>query len=367
MVLTTQAQVPASVSTDSSAVDPGDATTLDFYALPTTNETATAASGASTWVMGLNLIPAIERQQFADGTHSTLDTLTLRPSIDWQHWEIALIAPYQRLLDASYFNQLGPAGPRSVCNHINQLSTSQFSSYVKQGIISRQSLNYCQSHHFLKSFQAVTTYSLTSGYCHNLNQLPLTQLNQLLRSGRLNKALMNFCKITYISRQGNSSQEATGWNDLGLELLRNFGKNNAVWSGSVGLLAKDDNGNVNSGLGTGTRTLSFEYSLSGHWHFLQTTWAGGYTYVAANPDNYSSFNYTSLDACFFPDQPLHPGLSYNYQPASLSSLSDTQYFSAYLEWQPVAHFQLHLYTNRYLHPNSYFPQQDFGAYLNISI
>ncbi|NNM52255.1 MAG: hypothetical protein HKM02_08525 [Pseudomonadales bacterium] len=277
---------------------------LDFYATP---------AQLNSWSPGMTLTPSLEHQAYNTST-STLETMTLRPFIDHGPWELALIAPYQRILGNTYITSLGPS-PRLLCRRLAGLKPKQIREQIARGLLTSAEINYCRTHH--------------------------------------------------IRIHSQSDQMATGWSDISLEFLRNWSLG-SVWSGYVGIVGKNDNGDASSGLGTGTRDISAEFATTARLHDLQTTLTGGYTHVGSNAENYHSFPYASLDMACTAYRYLWPGITFNYQPPTVDTLNATQYVSVYLELHPAGSTLLRFYSDYYTHTDNIFPNEELGVILSLT-
>ncbi len=277
---------------------------LDFYAAPVQQ---------SSWSPGLTVTPSLERQVYKTSS-STLELMTLRPFVDHGPWELALSAPFERILGNTDITSLGPS-PRLICRRLAGLTHRQIKEQLARGLLTATEINYCHTHH--------------------------------------------------IHIHSQSGQMATGWSDVSLELLRNWSQG-TLWSGYMGIVGKNNNGDVSSGIGTGTRDITAEFATTARLHDWQSTLAGGYTYVGSNTENYHSFPYASLDIACTAYRYLWPGLSFNYQPPTVDTLSATQYVSVYLELHSAGNSLLRFYSDYYAHTDNIFPNHELGVVLSLT-
>ncbi len=338
--------------------------TLELYATPALVEQS------STVTAGIEMQAGYEHMSFGSDKASSLSLLNLRPYVDWGNWELSLLLPLEQISNPNSFFQKGPASARALCTRIRDLSVSTITDYLARGLISSSTLNYCSSHHLLAHAAAQPTpllnaLQLTSQTCKDINNLSLGQLRRLERQGTLTTAIAKFCSIPQSFTSQNEVSLASGLGDVGLELDRNIPSLFSWLDARTSLIGTFDNASATQGLGSGAPTLSLQSSAIAHAGFwVEPHLTVGYTWVGHNQQMYSNFPYAEADLLFLPEKPLQPGMSYNYQPATPGSLSDSSFITAFVDWHMNRTFTLHAYMHHYLQTTSGEPSRDIGLWLD---
>ncbi len=339
---------------------------LDLYTTPV------ATQQSAGFKFGIEMQAGYENMSFSRDNASSISLLNLRPFLDWENWELSLLLPLEQVRNPNSFFQKSPANALALCTRIRDLPVSTIRDYLNRGLISSSALNFCSSHHLLTHAAAlpVTTTTLnaqqlTSQTCNNIDSLSLGQLRRLERQGTLTTTIASFCRIPQILTNRNDVSQASGLGDVGLEIDRNLPSVFSWLESRLSLIGTFDNASAAQGLGSGAPTTSLQSSSvvhAGPW--IEPHLNLGYTWVGSNSQMYTNFPYAEADLFFFPSQAIQPGLSYNYQPATPGSLTDSSFLTVFLDWHISRPVTLHLYMHHYLQTGSGEPSRDIGLWLD---
>lgn len=276
---------------------------------------------------GADLSVRRDHQKF-DETDADLNTFSLQPYVQLGNWDISLSLPWQKI-DGEYFVNGFQPNPSRICQRLSSLTPLQRLVLVNRGNVTPEQLDYCD--------------------------------NQTVGTAVVNDSVSGMSDMSLFVRY------ATPLDKQG------------IWLGSFGVGYKFDNGDVNSGLGSGTRNTSIDTAIS----FLSGKWTGyaalGYTLVSggiaytteSETDEgivnhyYDDYAYVTLDGGYKFTPWLTVGASANTQQASFPESDDVQWVTAYVTIKMYKKFRVRTYFNSYLDVSGY-PEEEFGASLGYS-
>lgn len=251
-------------------------------------------------------------QSFADGD-ADLDTVTFTPSVSVGDFSLTATVPWQHI-DGTYFvNTVYPALVNA-CSYLNSLS--------------------------------------------NLTKL------RLIRQGRLTLEQVQYCNQNAGVETSTLDDSVAGAGDI--ELLASYFlpplSENA--STSMGLGYKFDNGDVDKGLGSGTRDVFTEAALLLQGERLHLLLTLGYDWVQSDASglDLQDYGYASLDAGWQLFEPFTLGVEYHYQQAVTELLSDLDYVTGYGNLTLGDHVSVRLSATDYRNADGY-PDKEIGASL----
>lgn len=266
-----------------------------------------------------NLALEAERihQSFGDGD-ADIDTVTLSPSLHVGNWSLVATIPWQHI-DGSYFVNNAYPNLEYICSAINGLTPAQKLLLIYRGSLTTDQVQYCSN---------------TGG----IESLTL-------------------------------EDSVEGFNDI--ELFANYYLPvfNDQITGTAGIGYKHDNGDVDLGLGTGTRDLLVETSwlfdvapvsmllTLGYEHILQDN-----TAIDVDINDYA---YASLDGRWQLLDLAAIGVEYHYQQASADVLDDLDYLVYYLNLGRGSGWGARLFMTDYQNAKGY-PDDEIGGSLSYT-
>lgn len=276
---------------------------------------------------GMDLRIQREHQDF-DDSDAQLNTLSLQPYMQVGNWDISLNLPWQQI-DGEYFVNGFQPTPSRICERLSSLSFLQRQVLLNRGRITNEQLNYCD--------------------------------NQSAEPEVIDSSVSGMSDVSLMARYAMPLDQQ------------------GVWLGSLGLGYKWDNGDKNSGIGSGTRDTTADLSLSG----LSGKWigfvsvghvwiSGGVAYSEVDETNdevinygYDDYAYATLDGGYKFTDWLTLGARANIQQAYIPGGEDVKWLTAYANFRVYKKFRLRTYVNDYLDVAAY-PEQEFGASLSYS-
>lgn len=262
---------------------------------------------------GMDISAGRQHQVFADSS-ANLDTIALQPYVQFGNWDVSIDVPWQR----------------------------------------------AQGEYFVNSnFQPAPSYR-----CQQYSGLTSTQQTRLAnRYPKLAQRLATTCTTT-----STSDSNVSGLSDV--TLFAHYSTpldSDGVWLGSVGLGYKADNGDVETGLGSGTSDARFEASLSALVGKFSGTVLLGYDTVLGGEqsDGVDNYAYASLDLSLRPLRWLTLGGIWNYEQAYVDGTDNLQSVSAYVGLKPLDSLSFRLYYKDYLDVEAY-PEHEVGGSVTYS-
>lgn len=276
---------------------------------------------------GMDLRIEREHQSF-NNTDADLNTLSVQPYVQIGSWDLSLTLPWQKI-DGEYFVNGFQPTPPGICGQLSSLNTLERQLLLNNGRVTGDQLEYCD--------------------------------NQLEESAVVEDSVSGIGDISLFARYARPL-DAEG-----------------VWLGSLGLGYKLDNGDEETGIGSGTRDTTLDLSLSaqsGKWiGFLSAgyVWiSGGIAYTEPGETEgevirygYDNYAYASIDGGYKVTDRLTFGVSGNTQQAYIPGGDDVKWLTAYANLRFYEKFRLRAYLNDYLDVAGY-PEQEFGASLSYS-
>ena len=254
-------------------------------------------------------------QTFGDGD-ADLTSVTLSPSIQLQDWSFSASLPWQKIEGAYFVNHLYP------------------------------SLEYI---------------------CSWMNGLTGAQKLYLVRRGQLTLAQVKYCNETGGVESTNVEDSREGLSDIQLFANYYLPAFSDTFSGAIGIGYKHDNGDVEEGLGTGTRDLFVETSWSADIQQVGLLLTLGYEHILNNDteEDLLDYGYAVLGAHWQIIEIARVGVDYNYQQASSDLLQDYDYLTYYLELGRAQGLGVRVYATDYLGEDG-FPDKEYGGSLSYT-
>ena len=257
-------------------------------------------------------IEAERTHQSFDEGDADIDTVTLAPSVDINNWTLSASLPWQHI-DGSYF--------------VNNL------------------------------------YPNLTYLCNQLQDLSGAEKVRLLQRGQITAKQVYTCNQTGGVISGTQSESVNGFSDL--ELFANYflAPLSESVSGSVGIGYKHDNGDVETGLGTGTRDLFAETT----WLFQRGTFSVlstlGYQFVLQNNTDFDmrDYAYAAIDGRWQWRDFLALGAAYHYLQANAETLDDLDYLVWYVGVGRISGWGLRLEVTDYRDATGYPDKQLSGS------
>lgn len=271
------------------------------------------AQAASEWQFYLEA----ERihQSFSDGD-ADINTFTFAPTLYWENLSLSLSIPWQQI-DGSLFITNAYPNLEYLCGQINGLTSGQKMWLIYRGTLTQQQVQYCGN----------------TGGVETLQQ----------------------------------EDSVSGFNDV--ELFANYYLppfHDRV-SGSVGLGYKHDNGDVEKGLGTGTRELFVETSWLLDADVVGLLLTLGYENIIENETSFDlqDYGYASVDVHMRLLEVARLGVEVHYQQAVADVLDDLTYLVYYLQLGTGEGVGARLFMTDYRDENNY-PETEIGGSLSYA-
>lgn len=254
-----------------------------------------------------------ERQRF-DDEDADITTVSMGPAVYWGDWSLMMDLPWQTI-SGEQFVVAGQVNESALCQQLNQLSA--------------------------------------------LQQQRLSQRRSNLAS------LLTSCAAQNAS--GVTDQSVSGLGDLSVYL--STGKllsDNSVWYGQLTAGYKDDNGDVDQGLGSGTQELLLDISLNAQAGDWRAAWVVGYTAIIGgeSQDYYDNYPYVSADVSVELVSWLRVGMRASWEQASTEWSDDVNSIAAYGRLSINKQWQMRVMLTDYLNTVGY-PEQAVSAALSF--
>lgn len=268
-----------------------------------------------------------EHQSF-DNTDADLNTFSLQPYVQAGKWDISLNLPWQSI-DGEYFVNGFQPTPSRICQRLSSLTELQRQLLVNRGRVTGDQLDYCDE--------------------------------QTTEPGVVDDSVSGMSDISLFARRTTALDK------------------DGIWLGSIGLGYKWDNGDEATGIGSGTRdtTLDFTVSaLNGNWTGYVAAgyvWiSGGVAYSEPGEEEgevinygYDNYAYATLDGGYKFTSWFTLGASANMQQSYIPGGEDVEWLTAYANFRLHEKFRLRAYLNDYLDIAGY-PEEEFGMSLTYS-
>jgi len=262
---------------------------------------------------GLSLSSGVSRQDF-DEVDSTLKSILLQPYFFWSNGWASLDVPWYSI-DGNYLIQTSRPTLSLVCKRMLSASPAVLQARIKSGKLTRDAVDACLS---------------------NSNS------------------------------QNNVNYKSSGVGDLNASVNYLFAlDDDAVWSLAAGVSYKLDNGDVDTGLGSGTKDLGIGFTLSaekGRWH---NNFILGYTNVSAGDLLYQNYGYGAVDIAVDTLNWLTLGATLSQQQASIVDGSSVKSFSFNVITKFSDELTFSLVLTNYLNTPDY-PDREYGVVMSYS-
>ena len=261
------------------------------------------------------LLSAEHIHQEFDASDADLDTLTFAPTVSLGSFSLSASVPWQKV-SGVFFLDVAHPNVASLCSLVQGLTPLQKLRLVRDGTLTLAQLQYCNQY-----------------------------------SG----------EVTTIEEEDS----ATGAGDIELFASYYLPPLADMASASLGLGYKHDNGDADSGLGTGTRDLYAETALLVQTGPLRLLLTLGYDWLQHNDTGLAlnDYGYGSLDASVLLLQALTLGVEYHFQQASTDVTDDLDYLVWYGELDLPAGWGGRLFLTDYLDADN-LPREEFGGSLS---
>lgn len=210
-----------------------------------------------------------------------------------------------------------------------------------------------------------TVYPALVNACAWLNSLSNLRKLSLIRQGKLTLEQVQYCNGNAGVESATLDDSVEGAGDI--ELFANYflPPLSGYASASLGLGYKFDNGDWETGLGSGTRDLFTEAALLLQGERLHLLLTLAYDRIEANATglDLNDYGYGSIDAGWQCLDTLTLGLEYHYQQAITDLIGDLDYFTGYGDLQLGKRWTMRLFVTDYRGAEGY-PEEEIGARLS---
>ena len=273
--------------------------------------TVSVARAETQW----NFLVKAERdhQSFGDG-NADLDTVTLSPSVQAGDWSITASLPWQHIEGTYFINNVYP-NLAYLCQQVQSMNTLQKLLAISTGKVTPAQLSYCSNH-----------------------------------SGVVN---------------ATQQDQVEGFGDFDIFVNYYLPLDSRRLTGSLGVGYTHDNGDVDKGLGTGTRDTYAETAWLLDLHPVSLLLTLGHDHVVNNDTAFDlkDHSYGSLDISWQLLDAAALGVEYHYQGSNSDALDDFDYTTGYLRLGRGPGWGARLFATDY-HGQSGFPDQEYGASLS---
>ena len=249
-----------------------------------------------------------DHQEFSSD-NADIDTLTLQPMMVDGNWTFTLTLPWQHI-DGSVF--------------VNNL------------------------------------YSNSSRLCSFIQD---SSLLQSIKSGSTSLLPTSYCNGTTVSGSRNTS--TSGWSDAQFFANYIFPVDWQRVNTSLGAGYKHDNGDLNSGLGSGTQDVYAENAWLLSFNPLSFLLTLGYNHILKNSTGFDlkDHGYYSLDSRWQFTDVVAAGVEYDYQQSNTDMLDDYDYYTGYVRLGRPRGLGGRIFVIDY-HGQQGFPDREYGASLS---
>jgi Putative MetA-pathway of phenol degradation len=202
-------------------------------------------------------------------------------------------------------------------------------------------------------------------FCNRLQSIPDLRLQFLLKNGLITQEQINRCN-TLTSQIAAQEEAQSGVGDVSITAQYLLQPDDAeIWWAALGLSYKFDNGDVETGIGSGSTNTSLFAALGADGE----RWTGDvtltYVAVSANDTTESIENYTSIttDLGFKLTDWLTLGVDYTFEQAYLTDGEDIKMLSAYTNFNIGDHWSARASVSDYGDDPEY-PSQEWSVSLN---
>jgi len=257
---------------------------------------------------GVDISLERQHQEFTD-TSADLDTAAITPHVIFSNWDFALYMPWQHA-DGDYF---------------------------------------------VNGFQPQATQ-----ICQRLGNLSATAIKFLSKRGYDLDQLQEFCSSEGVAATSESDSNS-GLGDLSISAHYNMALDDAaLWVLSVGAAYKWDNGDAETGLGSGTREPSVDASIgidTDHW---RASASASYAMVDNTESDEDLNNYASatLDAAWKALSWLAIGAAYDVEQSYVPDTDDITSTALYIALKPADYLRVTLERRDYLDTEG-FPDREY--------
>lgn len=203
--------------------------------------------------------------------------------------------------------------------------------------------------------------------CSRLQDASPLVIQRLINRGRITPEQIARCnQINDQLDELEESQSGIGDISLSANYLWQWGSAETWWA-SLGLEYKADNGDVETGIGSGSRDTSVSLGLGYQGEKWSNHLDASFTSVSATDSSYAIEDYSAVSAgiaYLFWDS-VTWGLDYQIEQAYLKEGENIKYFSTYLDWSITDNWGLRIAASDYDDVPEY-PQTEYSVDLHFS-
>lgn len=208
--------------------------------------------------------------------------------------------------------------------------------------------------YFVNNFQPSTPF-----ICQQLGNLNAAQLNSFLAAKPKFQSAYKLCN-TLTTNTTQTDGDVSGISDISSYL--SYGKpldQNNIWYGMLTMGFKWDNGDIENGLGSGTKDILFEASVNAIKGIWISTFSAGYNAILSgeDKDNYENYGYLTTDLAVRAGEIVKLGSQLEWQQAASDFTDDISSIAIYITASPFEKLQLRLMLTDYLDTSGY-PEQE---------
>lgn len=204
-------------------------------------------------------------------------------------------------------------------------------------------------------------------FCSRLQDTSPLVIQRLINRGRITPEQVARCnQINDRLDEMEESQSGMGDISLSANYLWQWGTAETWWT-SLGLEYKADNGDVETGIGSGSRDTSLSLGVGYQGEKWSNHLDASFTSVSATDSPYEIEDYSSFSAgiAYLFWGSVTWGLDYQFEQAYLVAGEEVKYFSTYLDWAISDAWSLRLNVSDYDDAPEY-PQTEYGVDLTFS-
>ncbi len=204
-------------------------------------------------------------------------------------------------------------------------------------------------------------------FCTRLQEISPSIIQRLINRGRITTEQIERCnQLSGTLDEMEESQSGVGDISLAADYVKAWGVDEAWWT-SLGLEYKADNGDVENGIGSGSRDTRVSLGVG----YQGEKWSNhldvSFTRVSATDTSYEIEDYSSMSTgiAYLFWAKLTWGLDYQLEQAYLKNAEDIKYFSTYLDWSITDNIGLRLAASDYQDVAEY-PQSEYAVGFHFS-
>lgn len=214
---------------------------------------------------------------------------------------------------------------------------------------------HASGEYFVNGFQPQATY-----LCQGYGSLTDAQIQFLQWRGRNTEQIEEFCSSEEIGAT-QVKDDSSGLSDIAASAHYGIGIDDAgLWLLSLGAAYKWDNGDVETGLGSGTRETSVEATIGAEADRWRGSLLTGYAYVSATDADLDNYGFVSIDLAWKFYRWLAVGAAYDFEQSYVPELDAIKSATLYLELKPVSWALVTVAARDYLDTDG-FPTEEYSA------